>query len=212
MNPDRVRSIIIGSYLGDGTIAKPQTKNSQCYLKIQHSIKQADYIYWKQQLLPNFFSKPLIVNRKFKGEDYTSIATTTKVHPFCTKLRSLYVDGKKTLKDSIFKDFDELGLAIWYMDDGNLSWRRKTRKDGSSYKYIGGIKIATCSFTEQECNILIDLLKRKWNLNSKIYWTKGKYPTLWLNSENAKLFIEIVKPFVPDCMEYKINIQRETPK
>jgi len=100
MNPKRYRSIIIGSYLGDGCIPKPQTKNSRCYLKIQHSIKQLEYARWKAKLLGT--KEPLIIKRTFKGKPYTACAFATGVNPFCTKLRALYDNsGHKRLKESI---------------------------------------------------------------------------------------------------------------
>lgn len=215
MNPKRLRSFIIGSYLGDGTIPKSRSKNSNCYLQIQHSEKQFEYLKWKSELLGDFGKEPILVKRTLKNKPYTYAMLTTKVHPFCTRLRKLYVGDqiqKKTINNSVISYLDELGLAIWYMDDGNLSYRKKKRKDGSTYKYIGGVKLCTCSFSIDECNLLIDLLKRKWNLESKIYLTKGKYPIIWLNSTNTKKFIKIIEQFVPDCMKYKIDIKREVPK
>lgn len=213
MNLKMFKSLVIGSYLGDGCISKQQNSNSNCYLKIQHSYKQLEYAKWKANLFESLAKQPIIINgNNNKGQPYKSVAFSTKVHPFCTQLRQYYINGRKTIKKFMMTHLDELALTIWYLDDGNLSYRKKTRKDGSKYRYLGGIKIATCSFSNKECEILMDALKKKWDIDSKIYLTKGKYPVIWLNSTNGYKFLDIVSPFVPECMTYKIDIQREAPK
>jgi len=213
MSPNQLRSIIVGSYLGDGCIPKPQTKNSNCYLKVQHSIKQLEYAKWKSNLLGKFASEPLIVKRVFKGNPYTCCAFSTKVHPFCTRLRKLYKDGKKTINNSILSYLDELGLAIWYMDDGSILRNRYKRKDGSKGPLkFRGIKIAACSLSEAEIDLLVEYLKRKWNFEFKVYYSRNSeklYPTLCIFGQEARRFIKLVEEYVPDCMQYKIDTQQE---
>jgi len=215
MNPKKLNSIIIGSYLGDGCIPKEQTKNSNNYLKIQHSIKQIEYATWKSDLFEGFATKPIIINRMFKNKPYTCVAFQTKVHPFCTRLRKLYKDGKKTLNLSTLSYLDELGLAIWYMDDGSIVRNRYKRADGTKgHLKFRGIKIATCSFSDTEIELLRNVLKHKWDLDFKVYYSRNSeklYPVISIFGDDARRFIEIIKPYVPDCMKYKIDTKQEAP-
>lgn len=220
VNPsNKIYSFLLGSYLGDGSVLKPQTKNSNCYLRIQHSIKQKDYIDWKYNLFKDFISSPLTIHRKIKDTEYICVTVQTKVHPFCTRLRKLYKFNKinnrfeKTINESILSYLNEFGLAIWYMDDGSIVRRKHNLINGTKSGYrFRGIKIATCSFSEEEIQMLLNLFKRKWNLNLKVYYSKKQeklYPILEIHGAEAKRFIEIIKPYVPECMKYKIDIQQE---
>jgi recombination protein RecA len=211
VNPNRLRSIIAGSYLGDGCIPKPQTKNSNCYLKVQHGIKQLDYIRWKSNLLGSFATEPIIINRTFKGKPYTATAFQTKVHPFCTRLRKLYDEnGHKRVNNVVLSYLDELGLAVWYMDDGSKVTRRYKHVDGTyGKKKFRGTQIAICSFTPNECEIIQEYFNQKWNLDSKVYYSRGKYPKITFLSKNGYKFVDIVKPYIPECMLYKINTLAE---
>jgi hypothetical protein len=211
VNPKELKSFIIGSYLGDGTIYQ-SSKKANAYLKIQHSIKQLDYANWKSQLLGDFAVPPVIVHRLFKGNPYTSCAFQTKVHPFCTRLRKLYRDGRKRLTRSILSYLTPLGLAIWYMDDGSAIRRSWKHKDGTRGPLkFRGLKIAVCSFSDEEVNMLIEFFQRKYNLTFKMYKSKGQYPMIAIYSKGALDFINIIKDYVPECMYYKINIEQETP-
>lgn len=212
MNP-RTKSIIIGLYLGDGTITKPQTPQDNSYMFIQHSVKQIEYTKWIKEQLSEISNKKevrLTTRHDKKFNNYITANFETHRHPFFRQLRSYYKDGRKTVQKWMLNWLTPEAIAIWYMDDGSKSMRTHRNIDGETYKYLGGSKIATCSFSIEECNLLIDFLKSKYNINSKIYLTKGKYPVIYFNVENTKKLVELIKEYVPECMKYKISIERET--
>ena len=221
MSPKQLISFIVGSYLGDGCIPKQCNPNKRnCYLKIQHSIKQKDYADWKSNLLGGFATTPVVINRIAKGKPYQCVTFNTKVHPFCTRLRKLYKPGKygnsvKTINNSILSYLDEQGLAIWYMDDGGIVRNSYKRSDGTKGPLkFRGIKIAACSLSESEIEILTDYMQKRWGFTFKVYYSKNSeklYPVLALFSSEARRFINLIKPFVPECMAYKIDTQQEAP-
>ena len=75
-----------------------------------------------------------------------------------------YVNGKKVVPANIADILTPLGLAIWIMDDGGL---------GSN----GTLNLHTDSYTLTEVNLLIDVLKRNFDINSRI---SIKRPGQWI--------------------------------
>jgi hypothetical protein len=96
------------------------------------------------------------------------------------------------------------------MDDGSKVMRGYKNTSGEHYKYFGGCKIATCSFSEKECQILINFIKSKYDIQGKIYLTHNTYPVIFFNVTNARKLVELIKNYIPNCMKYKISIERET--
>lgn len=96
-------------------------------------------------------------------------------------------------------NIDSLALATWFMDDGSYYYNSTNR--GSR------MKIATCSFTDDEQNLMINYFQNKWELNPKInYDNKNyKYPVLYFNADDARRMVEIIRPHVIPSMEYKLD-------
>ena len=65
-----------------------------------------------------------------------------------------YIDKVKTIPSNIGDLLTEVGLAFWIMDDGGL---------GSN----GTLNLHTDSYTLAEVNLLIDVLKRNFDINSR---------------------------------------------
>ena len=75
-----------------------------------------------------------------------------------------YIDKVKTIPSNIGDLLTEVGLAFWIMDDGGL---------GSN----GTLNLHTDSYTLTEYNLLIDVLKRNFYINSRI---TIKRPGQWI--------------------------------
>ena len=65
-----------------------------------------------------------------------------------------YTDKVKTIPSNIGDLLTEVGLAFWIMDDGGL---------GSN----GTLNLHKDSYTLAEVNLLIDVLKRNFDINSR---------------------------------------------
>lgn len=205
------KNIIVGSYLGDGCIPKNYNGTKTNFLKVSHSILQKEYAEWKANQFGTFATRVYTINRVVKDRPYQAVTFETKAHPFCNRLRDCYENGNKQIKNWITSYIDPLALTIWYLDDGDLMWRHKTRKDGSKYKYIGGCRISLGILTDKSCNILDKFMKEKYSVSLHIK-LEGGYKRAHLNMENTRKLFDIIKDIVPDCMRYKISLQHETPE
>ena len=195
-----IRNILIGLLLGDGTIS------SNNVFKLSHSEKLLEYLQWKIDLL----NKCGFKNNGLK--EYVSTCgyntgkrvyyTQLKVTPFIKVLRRVFYKPKKIIGNrKLLNRLGAIGVAIWYMDDGCINFRKTGDKIHGFY-----IRISTC-LPEKELQIIIDYFAEVWDVHFyKISEGKGTYSLCCGATEGIK-FINIVKPYVEQVpsMMYKIT-------
>lgn len=189
----RQKQIIVGKLLGDGQL---ETVNGRTYrLKIEHSIKQKDYVDWLYQELKDFTSSaPKIKLQKVQGQEYNKIWFNTR---YSGSLRfyakQFYRNGRKVVPKLIYRWLTPLSLAVWFMDDGSIkSALHKARI------------INTQSFDKESVKRLINVLKKKFGLECKMRKQKEGYQIMIL-AEFADRFAKIIKNFVHPSMQYKLK-------
>lgn len=102
-----------------------------------------------------------------------------------------YPNGKKIVPINIDKLLTPIGLAYWSMDDG--------------CKLGKGFKISTNSYTKEEVELLVKVLKNKFDLNSTIHnFGKDQY-TIYIKSDSMDKFKSLVTPYFHSSMLYKFN-------
>lgn len=193
-------SLIIGSILGDGYLTKPNKSNKLTQLSIQHSKKQLEYLNWKRSL---FLENNFEVSKVYDvSKNYPSFRFNIKLGEFGNVLRhQLYPNSNKTITRYYLNYLDELGLSIWFMDDGarQVRWLKDGRCGGRA------LHISTYNFTYEEQLIIVKYLKSVWGVEAKIYKDR-KYFRLNINATNAKIFIPIIKPYIHETLTYKIDL------
>lgn len=205
------KEICVGSYLGDGSIiVHPNSPNKNCYMQIHHTEKQKDYLEYKYTLMKNFAKKPLEIHRHSEKNTFKTYCVNTVTNPFFRELRNSYIDNRKSVQEWMLKYISPISLAIWYLDDGDKSMRRRTRKDSSVYEHFAAARIALGVLSEDECNLVVDFFKTKYDIVSRIHREYAKstnryYSRLYIPALNAYKLFEIIEPFVPDSMKYKID-------
>ena len=185
------KEMIIGSTLGDGSIiCSGRRVNS--YFKIAHCEAQKEYVIWKKKVLANFVNS---INRMpDKRGNSVMYGFHTISHQELNPMRELfYENNKKVIKEEIKNYLSPLGLAVWYMDDGS--------------KGKSNCRISTDGFSLEENNKLKDILKTNFNLFCKVceyQRNNKKYYYLSFNKENSFNLSDIVKPYIVECMSYKL--------
>ena len=99
---------------------------------------------------------------------------------------------KKILPLNISEYLTPLALAVFISDDG--SW--------TGY----GIRIATNNFTLKEVELLKEVLKSKYNLETTIQkiWKDNQY-SLYITKQSINDIRAIVGPYMHPSMYYKLN-------
>ena len=103
-----------------------------------------------------------------------------------------YKNGKKIKPLNIYEYLTPLALAVWIMDDGG--WTNS------------GIRIATNSFELKEVELLNDVLKSKYNLETTIQkiWIKDQY-SIYIKKQSVNNLRNIVGPYMHSSMLYKLG-------
>ena len=202
-------SILIGSLLGDGSITKNKSLNSNCCFVKPQCDRFKEYIEWHYAVFGVFSSSigeaPVF---EVKHNDDGSMYVTDKIvskrwiyrskaNSVFTKLRNVwYPNGIKIIPRNI--RVTPLVLAIWFCDDGqNLAQRR------SAYLYTNG-------FSFDDCEYLLSSLETL-GISSNIANDDNK-PIIRIKSKSYIKFIELIKPYIPfKCFEYKISLNEYIP-
>jgi DNA-binding CsgD family transcriptional regulator len=196
---DSQKQLLIGSILGDGTIAR------QGAYSCSHSVKQADYHKHKREALASIhsgkFQHATHKAQGVNGEHHESLHFTTGCNEFCSKLRQIYYpSGKKIFPYSfLMEQMNAEALAYWYMDDGTACWDDRY-KSGSS-----GAMLITLGYTGNEQLSMQKLLSNKFKLASKLVYREDKngYVQKFPTTETPKLF-DLIRPYIVPSMMYKI--------
>ncbi|MBB6453621.1 hypothetical protein HNQ94_002070 [Salirhabdus euzebyi] len=191
-------SKIAGKLLGDGSITvqkgrKPRFQFTHCIKDKGWSIHS--YIELKG-LIP--LSEPRyrkVIDPRTKAGYTEGYYVLSKTSPIITQLESIWYHNriKVVPMDFLEKYFNNLTLAWWFQDDGHLKLDKHTMKPRK-------IILSTDSFTKQENNQLINLLKRKYTIT----FTLDKQNRLIIYDATQILyFLHLVQPHIHHSMYRK---------
>jgi len=172
LNDDQYQ-IVLGSYLGDGSLEKRSDYNTY-RLTLTQGQKQLNYLLEKASAF--------------------NIPDIRKGYSGYTGEQSIFTCTSKTfiLEKPIWEcllDMDEKALAIWYMDDGSLSNSYNVTLHSNKYSY-------------EEQEYLVNILKDNFNITASIRKRKDYY-CLCLTKENGKRLLELTAPYINDDVRYK---------
>jgi hypothetical protein len=202
------KGAVIGMLLGDASIPKARTDGSTHHLQITHCMKQEQYLLKKKEYL-EYLTGVRFYTDQVNNKDYKCCRLVTKTHPFYDGMRDhMYHEGRKTVDEHMMKCLTPLGLALWYLDDGSLSHR-------------GNQKIpvlATCCFNGTEHEMMSRMLQKRFGLQWRVNRTTTTYKgvkknifILRLRDKDRENFFGMIKPFVPECLLYKIDDLNDFP-
>lgn len=200
-----IRSVFIGSLLGDGCIVQPT--NGNIYFSFKQSIIHTPYFAfifsilstWLTKGSPNFarsFSK-----KTGKYTFYWTLLISIQFNELLEIrfLNSIFyhdVDGKRTkfVPLDILNYLTPLVLAIWIMDDG-------------SYHH-GGIYIHTQGFSKECLRRLVSAFEVKWGIKCTIRKVTNKphQGILYIPARYRGLVQSLVSPYMTYSMLYKIGL------
>lgn len=186
--------------LGDGYI------DTSGGLSIRHCIQQEEYIRWKRSLLVSAGVKcnecKIISNGVNDGIEFRTYGSS-----FGKVIRKvLYKPHKIIANRKLLNKLTPLDIAIWYMDDGGLSQKKR-----NGIVYANELMINTGIKNKDENQIIIDYFAEVWNIHFNQYKNKHVY-RLACSTREARKFVKIVERYVKEVpsMIYKINVKPES--
>lgn len=196
------KQVLLGSLLGDGSLQIQKGGKNAFYREI-HSLKQKDYLIWKNQFLKVFDTKlhEYSIYDSRTNKTYYSVLLWSKTSQILTYYYNiLYKERRKTISQELLNEINIFGLAIWYMDDG-------------CYHYGDGrCQLGTDALSYQEHLLIKDWLRRIFGINIQIHKriksNKESYTTVLTKIETDK-FLNLIEPFIIPNMYYKLGHLKE---
>ena len=190
----RQRQIIVGKMLGDGHL-ETQNNGKTYRLKVEHSIKQKEYVDWFYQEFKKWIlAKPQKKRKIRNGKlSYNYWVNTLTSGSFRFYAHQFYKDKKKVIPKLIHRWLTPLSLAVWFMDDGSIKSKNHKARI-----------INTQGFEKKEVLRLMSALKSKFGIQSKLRKQKDGYQIMIL-SESADEFAMLIKNHLHPSMMYKIK-------
>jgi uncharacterized protein YjhX (UPF0386 family) len=185
-NKDQI-SLIVGTLLGNSSITKLGA------FRTSHCLAQKGYLEHIKDILGGD-----LITERIGGFGTNQFSFRLSVNAQTNHLRNLfYIDGKKTIKN-VIPYIDEISLAYWYMDDGYLNHNYYKKQKTSQYAMF-----CTDGFSLEDCELLVNLLKEKWNITASVIKYR-KYYRIAVSVEGSKIFWDIVSPYIHEEMKYKL--------
>lgn len=199
------KEVVFGKMLGDGHL-ETQNKGHTYRLKIEHSIKQKEYVDWQFNLFRNIvLSMPQEKIKKINEIHYVNYGfSTLSIGSFRFFASQFYKDNKKKIPKLIHRWLTPLTMAVWFMDDGSIKSDRNK-----------SLILNTQSFSKKDVEKLKNVLEQKFGIKAKLRTQQRKQIgyQLYLLSETIDKFINIVKPYVLSSMRYKLGkLNNKLPK
>lgn len=182
------KEVLFGTLLGDGNLRYTSEKSKNVSGKIEHGMKQFDYLKHKHNLLKNLSSDIRIYNRfdeRFKNPHYQTCLFGLNSNPCLNEFYEIFYKNSESKK--IPKDLSLLtprALAILFQDDGS--------REGL---------FALCSYSKEDLNHLMDFLLKTYNFRTVLY----KRNILRIIKEDLKHFEDLIKPYMCKSMYYKLK-------
>ena len=202
---DLQTQLVFGSLLGDAHLTEDGI------FQTIHCTAQREYAALKHHLLGNLRDENGLRDRQgnekrdgWKKEEQRQICYfRSRVSTAMFKARKLcYPGGEKRVSQEWLDIVDERGVALWFLDDGSVS------RSGSRNTPV--VRLHTNGFNSRSIQLLREWLKNKWGVNTfinrKEKLCQGR-DMGWIISTSgpcAEKFLDLVAPYVPSCMQYKL--------
>lgn len=194
---------IIGTLLGDASIADPLYATRNPGIKWEQALKNQQYIDSIYQLMkPWVGSAPLIRDIRGGGaKDRQSIWFKTYRHSsFRFYEQEFYcydadMGGKrrKKIPELIHRWLTPRILAYWFMDDGG--------------KVPYGYMLNTQCYPLHEQRRLISALSSCYQLEVSIHKDKDRY-RLYIQKRSQQKFTDLISPYIVPCLSYKLHSEK----
>lgn len=202
---------LYGLFLGDGYYNNGWIRN-------KHTNKQRFYCEWLKEIFSNYGLKiysrfDYICHTTFGDYMYSNVdIKVPKKFYFETQNKCFNDNGKKIISDYVLNNINELGLMLWFLDDGHLHVSTQENRT-KRFAYLN-----TQSFTYEENEKIKDMFKNRFDINLKIHKDKSGfekykdviYYRLYFNAENFRKFFDLVRPYlkyIPKDFYYKFNMK-----
>ena len=191
---------LYGMIIGDGHIYNDKRSDGNLRFVATNGEDQIDYLKYKMSLFDNdgkiidAGSSPYSGKRIYHWFISADGNITNKMRD------EIYIDGKKTVTRKVVNRLNDVGLALWYMDDGCLTYRNKEKQNPF-------IRLNTQALSKEENDLLCEFLSSKYRIKCHVCednTNDGRtYYYIRISASSTEDFLEIVTPYMCKSMAYK---------
>jgi hypothetical protein len=188
-------------------------------LYLAHSKKQFEFLRWKVGRLNRIFGvkqpikERIITNQS--GEHLACQWWSNQQELLLPLYKELYPQGKKVLTPLFLRDIGLEGLAVLYMDDGNLHLRKRGASTVAGEPYVRERIVELALYVPYDTALFVsdwieDLTGASLTPRQPM---KSKSPNKWNlrgNGNQARQFVEVLKPYGCKAMSYKFDLRYDT--
>lgn len=201
------KDLIFGSLLGDGNLQTGSKGKTWRYRAIQKS-EHKEYLFHKYEILKDLCGTTPKENELLDTRTGNLIqrwSFNTLTNPslnFFGNMFYTYDSNKEKwikkvpLKVETF--LNPRALAYFYMDDGALKW----------FGHSNAMRICTENFSKEDINRIRKSLKNLYNIDTGLIKKQLKNKTSFrisIPEKSSESFRELIKPYLVDCMKYKVS-------
>lgn len=183
------KQILYGMLLGDGYIFQGKKHPTSTYFEVWHGVRQLQYLVWVEKKLSRFGAhiKARTAYNSVVQRFTSQLLCRTINHFLFSELGEEFYDMEgKIVPDSVLKELGALGLATWFMDDGNNN--------------NGYISLNVAAFREKDREKLLGILKDRFALPFTLH-----RDYLGLRKKYAEDFFKVVEPYLLPLFSYKLG-------
>jgi len=194
------REILVGLLLGDGHL-ETQNDGRSYRLKVEHSLKQKDYMEWLFKKFQNLSARNALILKKHKDGRKSLEFRTRSLGTFRFYAHQFYDEnGKKHVPKQIHKWLKPLSLAIWFADDGS----RKSLKHKT-------LIIHTLAFSKNDLKLLQEALLRNFGIKSALHRNRKAW-RIYIPSESAIIFSQVLNKYLRKFKSMQHKLVTQMPK
>lgn len=191
------RGILAGMLLG---VAKRRGDN----FSIAHRPSQIGYLLFKKDLLEKITRKPVSLRELNTAKGDRILSVEPKLIPLSRVLvKKLYPGGVKTITRKFLNFLTPQGIAIWFMDKGGKSFKKKAGR-------IHALEVTLNTHSSKEVNeTIVAYFAEVWGINWGLSRNQGRY-RLRLGTRAGKSVLSFLKPYIHSSMLSKIETSYNT--
>lgn len=194
MTTKRAKSLLLAMAIGAGTIPKDRSD-----LQIRHGRGQKDYCDHKARLLSDCLGRRYRC-RSSEGA-FQSSCSICLSHPYLRFVRHwLYRDDRKRLTRSLVRRLTDEAIAIWYMDTGRLSIKKRHGRP-----HAADLVMATRCPTREEAQVICDVFGERYGVQMQVKRMQGVF-SIRCGTREARHLLSILAPYAMSGMAYKFNL------
>ncbi len=188
------RSILVGMLLGDGHL-ETQDNGRSYRLKVEHSIKQKEYVEWLYEHFKNLVRTApkekikVLGNRRHLSYSFA----TYSLGIFRFYAQQFYVGREKIIPRLISKLLNPIALAVWFMDDGSY-------KSVHHRTYI----VHALGYSKKDLELVRDVLQKKFGIMAGVHRQYDRW-RIYIYSDSAEKFRKLIEPYVIPSLKYKLG-------